>query len=413
VGAAPDATAAGADARRVFTVANVARGLTRRIDELPAVWVSGDLSELNRNDRWATAFLTLRDPDEGCTLRVTIARWVLDQVAPPLEAGSNVVVHGRPSVFERTCELSLRADRIERAGDGAVLARIEEARRRLAADGLLDEARKRPLPFWPRRIGLISGREAAAPRDVMENTWLRFPAARFLLVETAVQGPAAVSGIVAALAQLDAEPEVDVIVLTRGGGSLEDLLPFSDEALCRAIAACSTPVVSAVGHERDVPLCDLVADVRASTPTGAARMIVPDRAAELENLARLRSAAEREGRRALREARLSLEALAARPELRRPGLWVERRRSELAERRVRLDRLPRTLVEARRRETMALADRLRALSPQATLERGYAIALAPGPVRDAAELSEGQAVELRLARGSASVRVEEVLTGDG
>jgi exodeoxyribonuclease VII large subunit len=320
-------------------------------------------------------------------------------------------VHGRPSVFERTCELSLRATRIERAGDGAVLARIEEARRRLAADGLLDESRKRPLPFWPRRIGLICGREAAAPRDVMENAWLRFPAARFVTVETAVQGPTAVRDISAALERLDAEPEVDVIVVTRGGGSLEDLLPFSDEALCRAIAACGTPVVSAIGHERDVPLCDLVADARASTPTGAARMIVPDRTAELENLARLRSAAEREGRRALREARLGLEALAARPELCRPGLWVERRRGELAERRVRLDRLPRMLVDARRRETVSLADRLRALSPQATLERGYAIALAPGPVCDAGELVPGQSVELRLARGAASVRVEEVRPG--
>jgi exodeoxyribonuclease VII large subunit len=217
-----------------------------------------------------------------------------------------------------------------------------------------------------------------------------------------------VQGITAALARLDAEADVDVIVVTRGGGSLEDLLPFSDESLCRAIAACGTPIVSAIGHERDVPLCDLVADARASTPTGAARLIVPDRSAELENLARLRSAAEREGRRALREARLGLEALAARPELSRPGIWVERRRAELADRRVRLDRLPRTLVEARRLETVSLADRLRALSPQATLERGYAIALAPAPVRDAEELEQGQTVELRLARGSASVRVEEV-----
>ncbi|MEO9175716.1 MAG: exodeoxyribonuclease VII large subunit, partial [Gaiellales bacterium] len=301
-----------------------------------------------------------------------------------------------------------RANRIERAGDGDVLARIEAARGRLAADGLLDESRKRPLPFWPRRIGIVCGREAAAPRDVMENAWLRFPAARFVVEETTVQGPAAVPGIIASLARLDAEPDVDVIVLTRGGGSLEDLLPFSDESLCRAIAACGTPVVSAIGHERDVPLCDLVADARASTPTGAARLIVPDRAAELENLARLRSAAEREGRRVVRDARLALDALAARPELRRPGLWVERRRSELAERRLRLDRLPRALVEGRRRETAALADRLRALSPQATLERGYAIALAPTPVSGADELTEGQLLELRLARGSASVRVEEL-----
>ena len=189
--AVSDAQLPGTDSRRIFTVANVARGLARRIDELPTIWVAGDLSELNRNDRWATAYLTLKDPEEGSTMRVTVARWTLDQVTPTLEAGSHVLVYGRPSVFERTCELSLRATRIERAGDGAVLARIEEARRRLAADGLLDESRKRPLPFWPRRIGLIGGREAAAPRDVMENAWLRFPAARFVTVETSVQGPSA------------------------------------------------------------------------------------------------------------------------------------------------------------------------------------------------------------------------------
>jgi exodeoxyribonuclease VII large subunit len=406
--AAPDPQLPGVETRRIFSVANVARGLARRVDELPTVWVKGDLSELNRNDRRATAFLTLRDPDEGTTLPVTIARWVLDQVKPPLEPGAHVLVYGRPSVYERNTQLSLRANRIERAGDGAVLARIEEARQRLAADGLLADGRKRPLPFWPRRIGLVCGRDAAAPRDVMENAWQRFPAARFVVAETNVQGPGAVPGVIAALQQLASLDDVDVIVVTRGGGSLEDLLPFSDEQLCRAIAACPTPVVSAIGHERDVPLCDLVADARASTPTGAAHLIVPDRAGELDNLRRLRSAAEREGRRVLRDARLSLDALANRPELRRPGLWVERRRGELADRRARLDRLPRLIVEERRRTTAALHDRLRALSPQATLERGYAIALAPAPVLDAAGLQPGQVVGLRFARGTASARVEEV-----
>jgi exodeoxyribonuclease VII large subunit len=201
-------------------------------------------------------------------------------------------------------------------------------------------------------------------------------------------------------------------VVARGGGSLEDLLPFSDEALCRAIAASPVPVVSAIGHERDVPLCDLVADARASTPTGAARLVVPDRAAELENLVRLRAAAGREGRRVVRDARTRLDQLASRPELRRPHLWVERRREELTDRRRRLDRVPAALTDGRRRELEALHGRLRALSPQATLERGYAIALTPAPVCDASELAPGQEVELRFARGSASARIEEVRDGD-
>ena len=259
-----------------------------------------------------------------------MARWAFERIDPRPVEGQRVQVHGKVTLYDKRAELSLRADRIEPAGDGALLARIEEARRRLDADGLFDAARKRPPPLWPRGIGLIAGREAAAPLDVIRNARARLPSARFVLAETAVQGERAVPEILRALAALDARADVDVIVITRGGGSLEDLLPFSDEGLCRAIAACSTVVVSAVGHERDVPLCDLVADRRASTPTDAARLIVPDARQELENVERLRSSARRCAERVVVRARERLEALAARPALRSADYWVVSRREALA-----------------------------------------------------------------------------------
>jgi exodeoxyribonuclease VII large subunit len=230
------------------------------------------------------------------------------------------------------------------------------------------------------------------------------------VAETAVQGPGAAFGIVAALRRLQARPEVEVIVVTRGGGSLEDLLPFSDEGVCRAIAASRVPVVSAVGHERDTPLCDLVADVRASTPTEAARLIVPDREAELANLDRLRSAGRRAASRAVADAARSLAALANRPALRRPEHWAQTRREALARLRGHLDAAPAAIVARRAERLESTGARLRALAPGATLERGYAIVLDDdgGAVRDAASLHPDQRVELRLARGHAGARIEEV-----
>jgi exodeoxyribonuclease VII large subunit len=396
--------------RRVFSVANVNRGLARAIDRLPAIWVEGELCELSRHERWATVFMTLKDPGEEASLRVTMARWAFDRLSPPPENGMLVHVWGRASVFERSGELSLRADRLEPAGEGALLARLEAVRRRLDADGLFAAERKRPLPFWPTAIGLVAGREAAAPRDVIENARRRFPAARFVVAETAVQGPGAAFGIAAALRRLQARPEVEVIVVTRGGGSLEDLLPFSDEGVCRAIAASRVPVVSAVGHERDTPLCDLVADVRASTPTEAARLIVPDREAELANLDRLRSAGRRAASRAVADAARSLAALANRPALRRPEHWAQTRREALARLRGHLDAAPAAIVARRAERLESTGARLHALAPGATLERGYAIVLDDdgGAVRDAASLHPDQRVELRLARGHAGARIEEV-----
>lgn len=407
---APEAVAPVAPARRVYTVANVNRGLARRIDELPSLWVQGDIGDLRYNPNRGFVFLTLRDPDEGASLPVTMSRWAFERLDPRPVEGQSVQVHGRVTLYDKRAELSLRADRIEPAGDGALLARIEEARRRLDADGLFDAARKRRPPLWPQGIGLIAGHDAAAPLDVIRNARARLPSARFVLAETAVQGDRAVPEILRALAALDARPDVDVIVLSRGGGSLEDLLPFSDEQLCRAIAACTTVVVSAVGHERDVPLCDLVADVRASTPTDAARFIVPDARQELENVERLRSGARRCAERVVARARERLEALAARPALRSADYWVVSRREGLARLRGLLDGAPQRALAARGERADQLVARLRAVAPQATLERGYAIVIDDGghAVRAGASLAPGQHVDLRLARGGAGARIEEV-----
>jgi exodeoxyribonuclease VII large subunit len=398
--------------RRVYSVANVNRGLARRIDELPALWVEGEIGDLRYNPKFGFTFLTLRDPDEGATLSVTMSRWAFERIDPRPVEGQRVQVHGKVTVYDKRAELSLRADRIEPAGDGALLARIEEARRRLDADGLFDAMRKRQPPLWPRGIGLIAGHEAAAPLDVIRNSRARLPSARFVLAETAVQGERAVPEILRALLALDARADVDVIVIARGGGSLEDLLPFSDEALCRAIAACSTVVVSAVGHERDVPLCDLVADRRASTPTDAARLIVPDARQELENVERLRSSARRCAERVVVRARERLEALAARPALRSADYWVVSRREALGRLRVLLDGAPQRAVAVRTGRAEQLVARLRAVAPQATLERGYAIVIDERghAVRDAAAITAGEQVDLRLARGGAGARIEEVRT---
>jgi exodeoxyribonuclease VII large subunit len=405
-----DAAASEAPARRVYTVANVNRGLARRIDELQPLWVEGEIGDLRHNPNRGFVFLTLRDPGEGASLSVTMARWAFERLEPRPVEGQRVQVHGKVTLYDKRAELSLRADRIEPAGDGALLARIEEARRRLDADGLFDAGRKRQPPLWPRGIGLIAGHDAAAPLDVIRNARARLPSARFVLAETAVQGERAVPEILRALGALEARADIDVIVISRGGGSLEDLLPFSDEGLCRAIAACTTVVVTAVGHERDVPLCDLVADRRASTPTDAARLIVPDARQELENIERLRSGARRCAERVIVRGRERLDALASRPALRSASYWVVSRREALARLRAALSGAPQRAVALRAERSEQLVARLRAVAPQATLERGYAIVLddAGAAVRDAAALAAGERVDVRLARGTAVARIEEV-----
>jgi exodeoxyribonuclease VII large subunit len=372
--------------RRVYSVASFNRGVASWLSRLPTVWVEGEVTELRRQPGWQTVFLTLKDPDAGASLAVTMRRSRFDALRLSLADGERVHVFGRPEVFEARGDLRFRALTIERFGLGEHLAALERLKAKLAAEGLFAAERKRALPLLPRRIGLLTGSDAAAKRDVVATITSRFPPARVVIAETYVQGPLAPTAIAETLERLAAAPGVDVIVLARGGGSFEDLLPFSDERVVRAIAACAVPVVSAVGHEQDTPLCDLVADVRASTPTAAGRLVVP-------NLAELTGRLERQR-----------EALA-----RCVRRLLERDRERTARLRERLRGAPRLAVERKRAASEQAAARLRALSPRGTLARGYAIVRAKGAIlRTAAAVSGGDAVDVELGRGSFDARVEEV-----
>ncbi len=369
--------------RKVYSVAAFNRGIASWLSRLPTVWVEGEVTELRRQERWASVFFTLKDPGGGASLSVTMPRGQFDGLRLELREGERVHVYGRPELYEQRGDLRLRALSIERFGLGELLAAIERLKERLAGEGLFAPERKRPLPFLPRKIGLVTGNDAAAKRDVLTAITTRFPPANVLLAETYVQGPRAAAAIVDALGALAAAGS-DVIVIARGGGSFEDLLPFSDERLVRAVAACPVPVVSAVGHEQDRPLCDLAADVRASTPSVAGRLVVPDLA---ELVARLDRA--REG--LLRGARRT----------------VERRDERLEGLRDRLRRAPALSVERKRGRLEQAAGRLRALSPRATLERGYAIVRKEGAVvRSAAAVSAGEPIVVEVADGSFGARVE-------
>ena len=372
--------------RKVYTVAGFNRGVADWLSRLPTLWIEGELTELRRHERWGSVFFTLKDPADGACVPASMPRRSFDALRLELADGERVHVYGRPELFAARGELRLRVLSIERFGLGAHLAAIERLKQALAAEGLFDPARKRRLPRFPRRIGLVTGSDAAAKRDVLTTIQSRFPAARVLVAETLVQGPRAVTGIVAALEGLCAQPNVDVIVLTRGGGSFEDLLPFSDERVVRAVAGCRVPVVSAVGHEQDTPLCDLAADVRASTPTAAGKLVVPDVDELRRELVRAHAALERGARRAL-----------------------EREAARTAAMRERLRHGPSLLVERRRSAVERAAGRLRALSPRATLERGYAIVRDEGGiVRSADTLAAGDAVAVELGRGAFDARVEAV-----
>ncbi|WP_181779495.1 exodeoxyribonuclease VII large subunit, partial [Pseudonocardia pini] len=276
-----------------WPVRTVTRKISEWIDRLGAVWVEGQLAQVTARAGTGTAFLTLRDPVANVSLQLTAPMGLVAEQREVVAEGNRVIVHGKPSFFPGRGSLSLRVDRIRAVGLGELLARIERLRRLLAAEGLFDPARKRRLPFLPNRIGLVTGRASAAEHDVVTNAQARWPAVEFRIENTATQGGLAVAQIVEALEILDRDPAVDVIVLARGGGSVEDLLPFSDETLCRAVAACRTPVVSAIGHEPDTPLVDHVADLRCSTPTEAGRRLVPDLAEETSRIAGLRDRSRR------------------------------------------------------------------------------------------------------------------------
>jgi exodeoxyribonuclease VII large subunit len=371
--------------RKVYSVSAFNRGVGSWLARLPTLWVEGEITELRRQEGWQSVFFTLKDLEDGSCLPASMPRVTFDALRLDVADGDKVHVYGRPELYEARGVFQLRALSLEPLGLGAALVRIERLRKALAAEGLFAADRKRPLPLLPRRIGLLTGTEAAAKRDFLTAVAARFPAARVLVAETLVQGVKAPAAIVATLRALEAEPEIDVVVLARGGGSFEDLLPFSDERVVRAVAACSVPVVSAVGHEQDTPLCDLAADARASTPTAAARFVVPDERELRADLTRLRTALGRDTRRTLERTRHALQADAHR-----------------------LTRAPTLLLERKRARLEALAGRLRALSPRATLERGYAIVRTEsGIVRSAKTAAPGTRIDVELAEGGLGARVEE------
>jgi exodeoxyribonuclease VII large subunit len=397
------------DDRTVYSVAAFNRGVGSWLTRLPTVWVEGEVTELRRHERWASVFLTLKDPSDGSCVGVTMARGRFDALRLDLADGERVHVFGRPELYEQRAEFKLRALTIERFGAGAHLASLERLKAALAAEGLFAEDRKRPLPFLPRRIGVVTGNDAAAKRDLITTIRSRFPPASVVIAETYVQGPRAAAEIVSAIGALCEEPDVDVLVLTRGGGSFEDLLPFSDERVVRAVAACRVPVVSAVGHEQDTPLCDLAADVRASTPTAAGKLVVPELSELSGRLDRARGGLARSVRRTLERDRLQLERAAER--LRAgPRVAVGREGLRLERTRERLRLAPALAVERKRAALENGAAKLAALSPVQTLRRGYAIVRTEsGAVVGAAgDVSPGTHVDVTLAEGAFGARVEEV-----
>jgi exodeoxyribonuclease VII large subunit len=400
-------------AEEPWPVRTVARKILDWINRLGAVWVEGQVTQISVRPGNSTAFLTLRDPAADVSMTVTCNSPLLREFQPPLSEGARIVVHAKPAYFVGRGTLSLRADEIRAVGIGQLLARIERLRKLLAAEGLFDRSRKRTLPFLPQTIGLITGRASAAERDVLANAQARWPAVRFRVENVAVQGPTAVPQIMDALSVLDRDPAVDVIVVARGGGSVEDLLPFSDETLCRAVAACRTPVVSAIGHEPDTPLLDHVADLRCSTPTAAAKRVVPDVA---EESARIRTLRDR-SRRALhgwvdRERRLLVQ-LRSRPVLADPLKPLERHAEQVRTGLRRARREINSVLTAEQNAINGTKARLTTLGPAATLARGYAVVQFVTPdgdsrvLRSVADATPGTRLRVRVGDGAVHAVVSD------
>lgn len=369
----PAATAAGTTADNPWPLRLLSVKVGEYVARMSPIWVEGEMVQLNRRPGSGLAFMTLRDVDVDMSFSVPVRENVLRRLSIDLVPGARVVVHAKPTFWTKRGSLQLEADDVRPVGLGELLARLEHLKRVLTSEGLFDASRKKPLPFLPAVVGLICGRESAAERDVVVNAQRRWPSVRFEIREVAVQGDRAVREVSAALRELDGREDVDVIIVSRGGGSLEDLLPFSDEQLVRLVAGATTPIVSAIGHEVDTPLVDLAADVRASTPTDAAKRVVPDIRAEIDQLDLARSRLRTAVRGTLEREQSSLDAIRSRPVLDRPGSIVAGRADEV---RARIT-LARTVIRARLDraddEVRHISRQVRALSPLATLARGYAV----------------------------------------
>jgi exodeoxyribonuclease VII large subunit len=383
----------------------VSEAIKEYVERLGPIWIEGEISELNERSG-GMAFMRLRDTSVDMSLSVMCYKNVLAAVQP-LPANARVVIHAKASWFTKNGSLTMSAKEIRQVGVGELLARLEALKGVLAAEGLFSADRKVALPKLPRKVGLICGRNTDAEKDVVENARRRWPAVEFEIREVAVQGAAAVVEVSAALRELEDMAEVDVIIITRGGGSFEDLLPFSDESLVRLAASCETPIVSAIGHEKDSPLLDLVADYRASTPTDAAKRVVPDIEQEISDINKIR---DRMYRRLLSSVEYELNQIAQlrnRPVMKDPGVMIKVRKDELAALRDRSHRGFKALLDIEKKEIKGVIAHLRSLSPQSTMDRGYAVVQSDDGkiVRDATKLKAGSVLRIRAAKGEAKASV--------
>jgi exodeoxyribonuclease VII large subunit len=383
----------------------VTEAIKEYVDRLGPIWIEGEIAELNERSGMM-AFMRLRDTSADMSLSVMCHKSVIAAVKP-LPANARVVIYAKPSWYTKSGTLSMSAKEIRQVGVGELLARLEALKSLLASEGLFSLDRKVSLPVLPRKVGLICGRNTDAEKDIVENARRRWPAVEFEIREVTVQGAAAVVEVSAALRELEADKEVDVIIITRGGGSFEDLLPFSDESLVRLAASCETPIVSAIGHEKDSPLLDLVADYRASTPTDAAKRVVPDIAEEVSAIQKLRDRAFRSLSAKVEKESDFIAQLRSRPVMKDPGAFLAILSEELHDLRQRSTRSFTATIDAERKELKAITAHLRSLSPQSTLDRGYSVVRsAKGDViRDPKQVKSGEVLAIKVAKGETSATV--------
>jgi len=385
----------------------ISEAIGEYLSRLGNVWIEGELSEVTVRPGAQMVFMRLRDTSADMSISIMCHKSVLESVAP-LPQNARVVMNSKVSWYAKNGSLSFSVKEIRQVGVGELLARLEALKNQLASEGLFDDSNKQELPFLPKSIGLICGRNSDAEKDVVENAKRRWPSVNFEIREVAVQGAAAVVEVSGALRELDANPDVEVIIITRGGGSFEDLLPFSDESLVRLVASCTTPIVSAIGHEKDAPLLDLVADFRASTPTDAGKRVVPDMEEELTKISNLRG-------RALRflQSRIDFEVAKIaqfldRPSMREPLTMITTRAEVISNLSARAHRSTNHRISLAREEIANLSTGLRTLSPQSTLDRGYSVVqkVDGQVVRRASEVTTGEHLKIRLADGTAAVVTE-------
>ena len=390
-----------------FSVRAISERIGAIIENLSEVWIEGELSEINVRPGSPTIFMRLRDTSADMSISVRCFKNIFDSIAP-LEQNARVVIRSKPTWWTKNGSLSFNISEIRQVGVGELMARLEALKNLLASEGLFDQGRKLPLPFLPNVVGLICGRNSDAGKDVVENAKRRWPGVKFEIREVAVASALAVTEVSTALAELDSDKNVDVIIITRGGGSFEDLLPFSDESLLRLVADCKTPIISAIGHEKDAPLLDLVADWRASTPTDAGKRVVPDMSEELARISNLQDRSNRYIQSRIEFELAKLASYMERQIMREPELIISTRRDVIKELAARSHRSMSSALALGREEISGLRTQVRTLSPQATLDRGYSVVQTSdgSVVRKASELKSGQRLRLRLAQGEVGAITE-------